>query len=201
MLHFQVFTSASCPPPSLPSAVRPPLSDPSILHALLTPPSHSRLSPSPCAPFSFSFPLLSHPTLSRSTLYLSLPFFRRDDASLTIARPRRRARRHSRRDAYLRVHRERSPRCLYRDPPPGEEDLFVLRGALPAATVVSPTCTLFLFPSRGRGRGERRERERGRLARSRVHGHTSEIAEVKESPCPPRLTRDPWVTWPPQWRN
>lgn len=152
MLHFQVFTSAS--PPSLPSAVRPPLSDPSILRALLTPPSRSRLSPSPCAPCSFSlpafalsFPLSVSPYPLSPTLYLSLPFFRCDNASLTIAPSSSTGTQTLSQTRIYEYTMKCSPHRLYRDPPPVEEDLFVLRGSLPRhngrLTDVHPLCLPF----------------------------------------------------------
>lgn len=149
MLHFQVFTSAESPLFTIHRSF--PLSDPSILHTLLTTPSPGRLSfalSSLC--LSFSFP--SHPTLP-PTLYLALPFFRRD-VSLVIARPRLPPLVDVHADSlageYLRVHRECSPRSpLSRGLPPVQRisSSCAVSGSLPDTTVVSPTRVFFVSPS------------------------------------------------------
>lgn len=141
-----------------------------------------------------SFSLLSHPILP-PTLYLSLPFFRRDNISLAIARSRLPSLVDEHADSlaskYLRVHHERSPRSPLSRSSSSPEDLFVLRGLRISfrhngrLTDTRPLCLSLLDADGARERETGKEtgkgKEREKLARSRVYGHTSEIAEVEES--------------------
>lgn len=186
MLHFQVFTSAE-PPLFTISTVRSlppfgPFHSPYSSHYPFSRPPlfRSFLSLS----LSFSFP--SHPTLP-PTLYLSLPFFRRD-VSLVIARPRlpplvdvHGARRLSRGRVFTSTPWMFPSLAFIARSSSSPEDLFVLRGLRISSrhngrlTDTRLLCLSLLDVETGWERG------RKRVARSRVYGHTSEIAEVEES--------------------
>jgi len=159
MLHFQVFTSTS--PLSSPSTVPPfrPFHSP-----YPSPPSLSlSLSPLP-----LSYP---HPTLPL-TLYLSLPFFRRDNISLAIARSRLPSLVDEHADSlaseYLRVHHECSPRLPLSRSSSSSEDFFVLRGLRISSrhngrlTDTRPLCFSLLDTDGVRKRDKKRDKERER---------------------------------------
>lgn len=193
MLHFQVFTSARSPP--------------SLLHPRFVPPFRPFHSPYPFAPPSLnrlSLSLLCWPLFLSSgspypptyLLSFSALFQTRHNVSLAIARPRpafsRRACTQTLSRASIYEYTvnvpPRSPLSRSSSSP---EDLFVLRGLRISSRhngrlTDTRLCLSLLdgMRKRDKGRdrkGKRRERGRKRVARSRVYGHTSEIAKVEES--------------------
>lgn len=186
--------------PSLlhPPFVPPPLSDPSILHTLLP------------LLLAISFSLFLSPVYPTflPTLYLSLPFFRRDNVSLAIARPRLPSLADEHADSlaseYLRVHRECSPRS------PVIVVLLQSRGSL------RPARSADLFQTQRSSHRhasslsfppghQRDEKERGKGVKERdLRVHVSTDTRPKSprwKSLPSSSHSRARVTWPLQWRN
>lgn len=155
MLHFQVFTSAS--PLSSPAAVRPPLSDPSILHTLL--PLLSAISLS----LSLALSLSLFPSVSLSPSYLTLsshlpsiflcPFSDattfRSRSPVLVCLPSSTSTQTLSQASIYEYTMNVPLACLYRGPPPVQRisSFRAVSGSLSDTTAVSPTRVLFVSPS------------------------------------------------------